>query len=60
MELLRELRVHRAASWLTQSDLPVKRVAELVGFQSRSAFSRTFVSATGHSPRQFRNCQGRA
>jgi AraC-like DNA-binding protein len=60
MELLRELRMHRAASLLAQSDLPVKRVAELVGFHSRSAFSRTFSSATGLSPQQFRNAQNRA
>ena len=60
MELLRELRMHRAASLLAQSDLPVKRVAELVGFHSRSAFSRTFSSTTGLSPQQFRNAQNRA
>jgi AraC-like DNA-binding protein len=60
MELLRELRMHHAASLLAQSDLPVKRVADLVGFHSRSAFSRTFSSATGLSPQQFRNAQNRA
>lgn len=59
MELLRELRMHRAASLLTRSDLPVKRVAELVGFQSRSAFSRGFSEATGLSPRRFRNARDR-
>jgi AraC-like DNA-binding protein len=54
MTLLRDLRMHLAASLLTQSDLPVKRIAELAGFQSRSAFTRTFESATGLSPRSFR------
>ncbi len=54
MTLLRDLRMHQAASLLTNSDLPVKRVAELVGFRSRSAFTRTFESATGLSPRALR------
>jgi len=55
MELLRELRMHLAASLLAGSHLPVKRIAELAGFQSRSAFSRTFTSATGLSPNDFRS-----
>lgn len=54
MELLRELRMHLAASLLTRSDVPVKRVAALVGFSSRSAFTRTFTQATGTSPNRFR------
>lgn len=54
MTLLRDLRMHLAASLLTQSDLPVKRIAELAGFQSRSAFTRAFESTTGMSPRSFR------
>ena len=55
MELLREMRMHEAATLLLRSDLPVKRVAERVGFRSRSAFSRAFISATGQSPKHFRN-----
>ena len=54
MKLLRDLRMHLAASLLTESELPVKRIAELAGFQSRSAFTRTFESTTGMSPRSFR------
>jgi len=54
MKLLRDLRMHLAASQLTQSELPVKRIAELTGFHSRSAFTRTFESTTGMSPRSFR------
>ncbi len=55
MELLRDLRVRRAGILLTQTDVPVKRVAEMVGFSSRSAFSRMFETKTGQSPRKFRN-----
>ena len=59
MELLRELRMHLAASLLTGSHLPVKRVAELAGFKSRSAFTRTFIGVTGLSPQDFRKTQYR-
>ena len=59
MELLRELRMHEAASMLKRTDLPVKRIAQLVGFQSRSAFSRIFTRTTGASPQNFRSDQNR-
>lgn len=54
MELLRDLRMRRAGLLLRDTDLPVKRVAEMVGFMSRSAFSRAFEATTGQSPRAFR------
>ncbi|MEP6068244.1 MAG: AraC family transcriptional regulator [Paracoccaceae bacterium] len=54
MELLRELRVHQAARLLSTTDLPVKRIAALVGFASRSAFTRLFESKTNQSPKSFR------
>lgn len=54
MDLLRDLRMRMAAKLLRQTDLPVKRVAEMVGFSSRSAFSRMFETKTGQSPRSFR------
>lgn len=54
MELLRDLRMRRAGHLLEKTDLPVKRVADLVGFSSRSAFTRAFEAKTGQSPRDFR------
>lgn len=54
MELLRDLRMGMAGALLKQTDLPVKRVAQMVGFSSRSAFSRMFETKTGQSPRNFR------
>lgn len=54
MELLRDLRMRRASTMLRDTDLPVKRIAELVGFTSRSAFTRGFEAKTGMSPRSFR------
>ena len=55
MELLRNLRVRHAAALLSDTDLPVKRVAERVGFQSRSAFTRAFENAVGVAPGVFRS-----
>lgn len=57
MELLRDLRMQRAAELLSQSDLPVKSISALVGFQSRTSFSRAFEATTGQSPRDFRKSQ---
>lgn len=54
MELLRNIRIRRAASLLADSDLPVKRVAQLAGFQSRSAFTRAFESIVGMAPGAYR------
>lgn len=54
MELLRDLRVRKAGELLRNTELPVKRVAETVGFSSRSAFSRTFEATSGQSPSAFR------
>ena len=54
MELLRELRMTKAAVLLAESALPVKRIAEMVGFQSRSAFNRAFAMSQAKTPRQLR------
>ncbi len=54
MDLLRNIRIRRAASLLADSDLPVKRVAQLAGFKSRSAFTRTFESIVGMAPGAYR------
>ncbi|KKM25844.1 hypothetical protein LCGC14_1590830, partial [marine sediment metagenome] len=51
IELLRDLRMRRAGALLRDTDFPVKRVAEMVGFTSRSAFSRAFETTTGQPPR---------
>ncbi len=54
MKLLRGVRINLACSQLAQSDLPVKRIAELVEFKSRSAYTLAFEYMTGKSPRNFR------
>ena len=54
MELLRNLRVQRAATLLEESKIPIKRIAEIVGFRSRSAFTRMFTRYVGLPPQEFR------
>ena len=54
MELLRNLRVQRAAKLLEESKMPIKRIAEIVGFRSRSAFTRMFTRYVGLPPQKFR------
>ncbi|MDV7200141.1 AraC family transcriptional regulator [Roseovarius sp. 10] len=54
IDLLRDLRLRRAAALLRDTELPVKRIAHMVGFASRTAFSRLFEQRTGESPRHFR------
>jgi len=54
IELLRDLRMQRAAGLLLDSELPIKRIAQMVGFNSRTAFSRVFEKHTGRSPSDYR------
>ena len=54
MELLRQIRLDRAAQLLRTSELPVQTVAERVGFASRSSFSRAFRSHFDIDPAGFR------
>lgn len=57
MELLWKLHMQLASNLLIENDLPVKRIAQLAGFTSRSAFSRTFKSSVGRSPQSYRSEQ---
>lgn len=54
IELLRTIRMRRAAELLARSDLPVKRVAGMVGYHSRTYFSRAFRAEHGLPPDAFR------
>ncbi len=54
MESLRLLRLDRAATLLARSNLRIKEIADLTGFQSLYHFSRRFKMAYGSSPRRFR------
>ena len=54
MDLLRQVRLHRAANLLRTTRLPVQIIAMMVGYASRSYFSRAFRVAYGDDPQSFR------
>ena len=54
MDFLKEIRLRRAANYLSTTDLPVKAVAGRVGFASRSYFSRAFKALHGIDPAGYR------
>lgn len=54
MDMLKQIRLHRAANLLRSSQLPVQIVAMTVGYASRSYFSRAFRAAYGTDPKSFR------
>jgi len=55
MDFLKELRLQRAAHLLRTTRRPIKSIADQVGFESRSHFSRSFTDFFGTSPADFRN-----
>ncbi|MDP8993913.1 MAG: helix-turn-helix domain-containing protein [Pseudomonadota bacterium] len=60
MDLLRQIRLHRAANLLRSTELPIQIVAMSVGYASRSYFSRAFRAAYGSDPKAFREQARRA
>lgn len=53
-QYLLRLRMEQARSLLAFTDTPIGIIAERVGFQNASAFSRRFRAYFGYSPRQLR------
>jgi transcriptional regulator GlxA family with amidase domain len=53
-ELLRDLRLNRAAALLSSSRRPVASIASQVGYESRSHFSRLFKDRFGVDPTTYR------
>ncbi len=54
IEMLRSIRLRKAADLLTRSDLPVKRISTMAGYRSRTYFSRVFKEEFGVSPSSFK------
>ena len=54
IDWLRRRRITEAQRRLVESDDPIKRIAEQVGYADRFFFSRDFKQVTGRTPRQFR------
>jgi LacI family transcriptional regulator len=56
---IRAVQVRRAAQLLAETDVPLKRIAELSGFAHMEYLSYFFKRATGESPRAYRRGHGR-
>lgn len=54
IDWLRRRRITEAQRRLVESNDPIKRIAEQVGYADRFFFSRDFKQVTGRTPRQFR------
>ena len=54
IDVLRTIRMQHAADLLTRTDLPVKRIAAMSGYSSRTYFSRAFKAEFGLSPANFK------
>src|SRR5205814_7618315 len=55
MEFVKRVRLRYAARLLRTTDLPVATVASMVGYSSRTHFSRAFRTAYGRDPQSFRS-----
>ena len=53
-ELLRQIRMSRAADYLLNTELPVFEIAEIVGYNSADHFSRVFRGSFHCSPQEYR------
>lgn len=54
-QYLKQLRLRRACTLLTESDMSIGEIAAAVGYQSVSAFIAQFKSCYGITPRAYRN-----
>ena len=49
-----ELKIHRAHQWLQETELPIKTIAQTLGFESPFHFAKAFKQRTDVSPTQRR------
>lgn len=55
MQYVRKVRMQKARELLLSSSLSLKEIAENIGFEEQSQFSRTFRRSVGLSPTEYRN-----
>lgn len=54
IDLHKRIRLHHASELLERTDLPIAMVAQTIGYESRTYFSRAFRAEFGVDPRSFR------
>jgi AraC family transcriptional regulator, transcriptional activator of pobA len=54
IEVLQDRRIFEARKLLAETDMPVARIGEALGFTSAAYFTRSFAHLTGRSPTAFR------
>ncbi|RDI45989.1 AraC family transcriptional regulator [Falsibacillus pallidus] len=54
-EKLNEIRIRESKKLLQESEMPIKEIAHLCGFQNQQYFSKIFRSLEGKPPRKFRS-----
>ncbi len=54
MEFVRKKRMQKARELLLTTDIPLKEIAELIGFQDQTQLSRAFRQTVGVSPIEYR------
>ncbi|MCZ4295477.1 AraC family transcriptional regulator [Vibrio sinaloensis] len=55
LKYLAKLRMEKARTLLTNTDMPISRISEEVGFSNPSSFTRSFSGYFGLSPKSFRS-----
>ena len=55
MEFLKEIRLRRAAHLLRCTDMPIKSLAQSIGYASRSSFTHAFKDLYRVAPADYRN-----
>lgn len=54
LQCLTQIRMKKAASLLSRGDMPIKSIAESIGYKGESSFNRAFVRHTGVTPGKWR------
>lgn len=54
IQYITKKRMERSMEWLSNSDLPIKEIAILTGYESSNYFSKAFKKSIGESPKEFR------
>ena len=55
IEQLKQIRIAKAKSYLKATNIPVKEICKMCGFESPSYFGKIFREETGCSPKKYRN-----